>query len=314
MENTTLHGVSQETAEAIATQTCILEIHRHEPGFSRTVPSESILNGSTNNNIDPKRLTVYKALITNKELRDLNAQRASFFDEIKAMSLPGGLLVLGGGQYLVPLSNIGYLKQRLDAYLEERNVLLDDFEARYPDIVKAAEERLGKLFSAGDYPPFAHIRSLYRTTYKFISNAVPEELAKVSQALYDAEKARIIADCHATAGLIQEALRSQFLDLVDHLHDRLKPDEETGKKKRFHGSNLSHLQGFISQFKNLNLTDDSQLESLVKQSESLISNLDPDQIRTDEAIRESLEKGFNDLKNAADSLVITEARRVILED
>lgn len=308
-----IETVSQSVAEKIARETCILEVHRSEPGFQKKIDSSIVLNGP-NESVDPKRLYVTKALVDTKDIRDLSKHRTKFFDGLKALSLPSGLLTIGNGQYLIAVSMIDQVKTKIDTYLSERSDLLDDFEARYPAIIESAKERLGPLFNPGDYPPFPSIRSSYDTKYRFISNTVPEEIAKVSQEIYEAEQARILHLCAGEVDFIQNALREQFLELVEHFSSRLGADEETGKAKRFHGSNIEHLKEFVATFKQMNLTGDIVLEELAAKAEALVTNVDPNKVRSDADFRADLAKSFADIKNAADKLVVDRKRKVILED
>lgn len=308
-----IQTVSQSMAEKIARETCILEVHRSEPGFQKKIDSSIVLNGP-NEGVDPKRLYVTKALVDSKEIKELSKHRTKFFDDLKAMSLPSGLLTIGNGQYLISVAMVTQIKQMIDTYLSERSALLDDFEFRYPDIIKAAEERLGPLFNAGDYPPFAQIRSGYSTSYRFVSNTVPEEIEKISKEIYESEQKRILHLCAGEVDFIQNTLRERFLDLVEHFSSRLGADEETGKAKRFHGSNIDHLKEFVATFKQMNLTGDMVLEELVHKAEALVTDVDPTKVRTDAEFRAELEKSFNDIKTAADKLVVERKRKVILED
>jgi hypothetical protein len=312
-----VQSTSQGLAEKIARETCILEIHRHEPGFEKKIDSSIILQSAEDPgiaDIDPKRLSVTKALVDRKEIKALASHRQKFFDGLKALSLPGGMLTLGNGQYLIAISMITDVKGRIDTYLSERSALLDDFEARYPEIIEKAKERLGSLFNHADYPPFPVLRSLYNTTYKFLSNTVPEEIEKVSREIYEAEQSRILAQCEAEISLIQTTLRERFLDLNNHFLERLGTDEKTGKPKRFHGSNIEHLKDFCQTFQHMNLTGDVVLEDLVKKTEALLDGMEPGKVRSDAEFRAELEKGFNEIKAAADLLVVERKRKVILED
>lgn len=304
---------SKSWAENLAKATCILEVHRSEPGFHKKIDSSIVLNGP-NEGVDPKRLYVTKALVDNKEIKELGKHRTKFFDNLKAMSLPSGLLTIGNGQYLMPVALVKEIKAMIDTYLSERSALLDDFELRYPSIIESAKERLGPLFYAGDYPPFSVIRNGYSTSYRFVSNTVPEEIAKVSEAIYKAEQARILHLCEGEVDFIQNTLRERFLDLVEHFGSRLSADEGTGKAKRFHGSNIDHLKDFVATFKQMNLTGDVVLEELVTKAEALVTDVDPAKVRSDAEFRSELEKGFNDIKTAADKLVVERKRKVILED
>lgn len=303
---------SKELAQKIAKETCILEVHRREPGFQKRIDSKIVLNGP-NEFVDPKRLQVTKALVDRKEIKELVRHRQRFFNDLTEMSLPSGMLTIGNGQYLIPVARIPEVKQTIDQYIAEREQLLNDFEARYPAIIEAAKERLGPLFNETDYPAFHVIRGGYDTSYKFISNTVPEEIEKVSREIYEQEQARILNLCEGEIGFIQTTLRERFLDLVSHFQERLTPGAD-GKVKRFHGSNVEHIKDFVKTFAQMNLTGDVVLDELVQKAGALVEGIDPKKVRTDAEFRADLEKGFGDIKASADKLVVERTRKVILED
>lgn len=306
-------SINPDLAKTIAEKTCVLEVHRSEPGFQKKIESQLLLNGP-NVSVNPKRLYATKSTVTSTQLKDLTRQKNQFFDRLKALSLPSGLLTIGNGQYLILVSMADQVKTMIEEFIEERSALLDDFEARYPSIIESAKESLGPLFDPSDYPPFSQVRNTYSLTYRFLSNSVPEELEKVSKELYESEKARIQTLCSAEAEFIQSALREQFLQLIAHFSSILGVDENSGKAKRFHGSNIDKVKDFVSSFREMNLTGDLELEKLASKAELLLSGLDPDKVRDDITFRFNLEEGFNEIKEAASKLVTDRQRKVVFED
>jgi len=306
--------VSAETATKIAESSFVLELHTREPSFTQKVDAKDYnVIMKDDSGVATDRLSISKKLILKRDIQQLGRHRHYFIKSLKNMSLPGGLLTLGNGQFLIPLTMLPRVREKIAGYLSKRDELLDDFEARYTEIIASARERLGGLFDTSDYPPFSMIRERYCTDYKFISNRVPEEFKKVSEEIYSAEKQRILAECAGTVGLVENALRNKFIELTEHFAERLGSDSE-GKPKKFQGSTLDHLKEFIEIFSEMNLTGDGELADLVKVTEKLVEGADIKKIRTDKQFRADLEKGFEKIKLASDRLVITRKRKVVLED
>ncbi len=308
--------VSSAVARQVAERSCILEFYQSEPTFKKKVSASSILDSSSEAGIagiDPTRLSVSKALIETAELRELLMHRRRFNRALKQLSLPGGLLTLAGGQYLIPLALINEVKANIDQYIITRGELLERFGERYPSIIEHAKEKLGDLFDETDYPEFHLIRMAYTVQYKFVSNSVPEELKKVSDQLYKQESKRVLADCAGAAVEIEAALRKGFADLTEHLADRLSVDEATGRPRQLHSSVVDGVKQFIDTFQSMDLTGDAALGELVSQARSLIGGADADSVRSDPALREKLQQGFAKIQESASSLVETRKRKVILE-
>ena len=308
--------VSSEVARQVAERSCILEFYQSEPTFKKKVSASAIIDSSKEegiSGIDPTRLSVSKALIETAELRELLMHRRRFNRALKMLSLPGGLLTLAGGQYLIPLVLINEVKANIDQYIITRGELLERFGERYPAIIEHAKEKLGDLFDETDYPEFNLIRMAYTVQYKFVSNSVPEELKKVSDQLYKQESKRVLADCAGAAVEIEAALRKGFADITEHLADRLSIDEATGRPRQLHSSVVDGVKQFIDTFQSMDLTGDAALGELVTQARGLLGGADADQVRSDPALRQKLKEGFEKIKDSASNLVETRKRKVILE-
>ena len=114
-----IETVGKDAAEQIAESSCVLEIHKHQPGFAKKIDAQTLFDVSEipQDKIDPKRLNVSKVLVERKEIKKLQSHSRAFFGWIKENSLPGGLLTLGNGQFLISLSMVDIIKQRIDEYL-----------------------------------------------------------------------------------------------------------------------------------------------------------------------------------------------------
>lgn len=308
--------VTSGTARNIANNSFVLELHTREPSFSKKVDSAEFFSvtKAEESGIAQDRISVSKKLITNKEIKKLKQHRHYFIKSLKSLSLPGGLLTLGNGQFLIPLSLLATVKERIDQYLSRRTELLDEFESRYSEVIALAKERLGPLFDSSDYQPFDLVRECYGTDYKYISNRVPEEFAKISQEIYDSEQQRILSECAGTASLIDSHLQNKFVELVQHLEDKLQPDPETGKPRKLQESTLTNLKDFVNVFSEMNLTGNSKLAELVKSTEALLGGADIKKVRTDEEFRTELDNGFKGILEATSKMVAPLKRKVILKD
>lgn len=296
-------------AEDIAKNTCVLEIHVRQPGFKKKIRSTEFLDRSGNEaHVDPDALHVSQEIIDRRELKDIKKLKRSLVNWLSTKTVPGGLLTLGNGQYLVPVTNIEAIHDKVQEFIVDRQELLDQFEGRYEDIKSSAKQRRGDFYDPADYPPFELLRSRYNTDYKFSSNTVPSEIQKASKALYEVEKARILKECAEAAQEIRDAQRTAMIGYTEHLVERLGLNK-AGKPNTFHESSITKFVDFLDNFKSLNLTKDEELESLVEQAKDLISGADVKYIRKDEGFREALKEDFEQLKTLTDKLVVKKARK-----
>lgn len=304
-------GISLETGKRIAENSCVLELHVRQPGFTRKIDSDTFLDKSGNKGkVDADILHVHQDLIDKKFVKELMDQRAVLLEFVRAWAVPGGMLTLGGGQFLVPLKAIEQITERIHQFGAEREALLDKFGQQWDDIVTDAKVKRGVFFNPNDYPAFKDVRAKFTHDYKFISNTVPEELEKISHDLFVAEHERRMLECAGTARDIQTALRTSMYELSARFADRLGVDEETGKPKRFNKQRLDDINEFLDTFSTKNLTGDAGLEKIVNDARALLADTDVDKIRSDKEFRGSLKKAFEAIAEATDRMVETSGRRV----
>lgn len=309
--------VSQETAERIANQTFIFEFHCSSPTFRKKVQSDFLLNtvNPEYTQISPERLTVSKSLIDTKgTMREIWKHSRAFVTWIKQVSLPGGLLTPGYGQWLIPTTLLPEVRNKLEVFIRENHELVENFITEYPSLIEASVEKLGPLFDRSQYIDQDEVRERFSIRYKFVSNLIPEEFEKISKKIYEEEKQRIINECSATAHLIQDSLREQFAVLVAALGTKLQNDEETGKPRTFRRGTVDRLKDFVAIFKELNLTGDVELEKLVEQTQGLLSGADVKRIRSDEEFRAELSSSFQTLVSDAEKLITVKTRKINFEN
>lgn len=307
--------ISDALAEKIAKQSFVFELHIQTPGLRKKIPSDQFLTRSGNNShVFPERLSISKALIDKSALKDVHKEIRNFVHYIRQISLPGGVLTVGHGQYLIPLILVEELKTKLNKFITNHEEMVKSFLESYPQFVEDSKLALGAEFNQNEYPSIEALRNSFGISYKFVSNAIPEEFEKISKKLYEEEKARVLAECSTAANLIKDSLREKFADLVSHMVSRLMPDEKTGKKKIFRASSMKNIEEFSELFKSLNLTDDTELSVMIEKATKLLNGVDPQAIRTDEEIRNQLTSDFNDLKTQLDTMVVKKSRKLTLEE
>lgn len=300
-------SVNDDVARKISRRSCILEFYQSEPTFKKKISAGEIMDTrftTGDDAVDAGRLSVSKALLKAPELTSLMMHRRRFVKRLKEFTLPGGLLTLAGGQYLVPVTFVARVKDMVDEYAEVREELLNKFEERYPDIVLDAQQHLGSLFEEEDYPEFQVIRDACGVYYRFVPNTAPEFLKQIDPELYEAEEERVLDACRYTAAKIQFANRWKYLKQVEHLADRLGADEQ-GNPKQLHTTVVESFREFLHNFRVFDLTDDEQLGALIKDASNVLGNNTAEALRNNGQLRDQVKQEFYRLRSAASELVKT---------
>lgn len=199
---------------------------------------------------------------------------------------------------------------KVDAKMREVSglvgTLADQFSDSYEKLIEEARGRLNGAFNPRHYKTREAMRASIGVEWKFIEMSVPQTLApEMRQAEID--KARAMWDEAAVE--VRDGLRAGFSSLVEHLIDRLKPDEKTGKPKKFHESSITNLLDFVDALKDRDITNDSDLVALTAEAKRILEGATPEAIRKSTAIKESLIKQFAAVNERLDGMIGTEKRR-----
>ena len=99
--------------------------------------------------------------------------------------------------------------------------------------------------------------------------------------------------------------------LVSHLTERLSGTED-GKPKVFRDTVVSKLTEFFERFRRMNVRSNDQLDTLVSQVEDLVNGVQPQSLRENRVLRESVAAELNQLQPVFDGLLIDRPRRNLL--
>lgn len=147
-----------------------------------------------------------------------------------------------------------------------------------------------------------------------MSFSTPGRLKEISADFFKAEQEKAASKWQQATDEITLLLRQQMKDLVDHMLERLEPGDD-GKAKKFHGTTVTKIKTFLDSFSIRNVTDDAQLAMIVKSAQQLLSGVNVEDIRENEAVRSNTANGFKLVKDCLDNLVVEAgSRKIILDD
>jgi len=297
-------------AENVVQNTVVLELHLGRPSFGKVVKNDELEHAYGIGEALPETLRSWAKIIDTKHLKPYDAARSGFIGWLKAKSMPSGFLA--NGMYLVPLSLISQIDEKIEKFREEQDAFLNEFEAKYEDIKLEAKEKNAKIYRESNYLPFSEIRKFYKIQAKYLTLNVPAALEKVNKDLFEKEKEKSKQMWADAATDIRDGLRAGFKGLIDHFVSKLGKDDK-GKKLVFHGSTVDKLKDFVTTFQDRNLTNDSELAELANQAKALIENVDPNSIRKDDTVRTNLEESFKKIQEVSETLIVAKTRKIQMD-
>ncbi len=103
----------------------------------------------------------------------------------------------------------------------------------------------------------------------------------------------------------------ELSSLISHLNERLSGADD-GKPKIFRDSAIENLHEFFERFQRLNIHSSTELENLVGRAQSLVSGVQPQQLRDSNGLRQQLATQLSGVQSMLDGLMVDRPRRRIL--
>ena len=195
------------------------------------------------------------------------------------------------GARLLPTSLFMDYKQEVNVRRDTYNRMVDNFIANYPNLVQTAQNYLGGLFNADDYPSVEEVQSKFG--FRLVFSPVPESNDfRLAVAEQDLQDLRQQYESNFNARLA-DAMREPW----DRLHKLLtgmsekltdKAGEEDQKKTRYHDTLITNATALCSLLTHLNVSNDPKLEQARRQLEQTMVGADIDAIKESAEVRASM--------------------------
>ena len=210
---------------------------------------------------------------------------------------------------LIRLDTIETFESQMTRFRDELDDAVQALGERYDELKQLAQQQLGSLFNASDYPP--RLQGLFVIEWDYPSVEVPSYLRQLNPALYEQECARVASRFDEAVRLTEAAFIDEFAKLVSHLTERLAGGND-GERKVFRDSAVGNLGQFFDRFRSLNIRSNDQLDELVEQAQDIVQGRSPQQLRDNDALRQSVATQLTEVQNALDDLLVDRPRRNIL--
>jgi hypothetical protein len=256
---------------------------------------------------DGQFLSAGKKLLDTKHpaFRAVTAVRHRILSSWRALTLP----FPEPGLRLIRQDDVDTFNQQMLGLRQELDEAVWRLDEHYAQLQSAARDRLGRLFNAADYPE--SLRGMFRVQWDFPNVEAPSYLQQLNPALYEQECRRVAARFDEAVQHAEEAFLAELTGLVSHLTERLTGQVD-GRPKVFRDSAVASLTDFFQRFRHLNVRSNDQLDQLVEQAQEIIQGVQPQALRDDGVLRNTIASELSEVQDALDSLLMDRPRRRIL--
>jgi hypothetical protein len=258
---------------------------------------------------DKSMVRANKKLLDSKELEDIRSAAGELRRWVYDTCLP-----FEEGIHFVPIQAIPQVETRMKAFRADFDQLVSKFVVHYSELRQDAQQRLNGLFNPADYPSEHEISKLFSFSWRYLSFAVPGQLAEIDSAIYEQETAKAQQKLNNAVEEITGALRGTFAELVAHLKDTLTDDPVTGKRKKFYESTVTKLRDFINSWDFRNVLNDDQLAEQVQAIKALLGDSSIEAIKTTDTLRDKLRNGTSQVCATLETLVASHGARVYRDE
>lgn len=200
-----------------------------------------------------------------------------------------------GGERLLPMKNFLDYKEKLNEYEREFDAAVQEFCAKYADLISAQAFRMGALFKRDEYPQPQEILHKFALRYSF--SPVPEvgdfRVQASEEMLQELESqyAKTFEERHKK---VSSDLWNRLHTCLRHMADRLSEAKE-GERKIFRDSLVGNAVELCGMLTKLNVTNDPDLEAARKKLEAAVCNIDPDDLRKDANARKEVKARVDEI-------------------
>jgi hypothetical protein len=200
------------------------------------------------------------------------------------------------GQRLLPTKLFMEYKQTMNSYEVQFSQLCNNFFVEYPRLVAEAQQHLGTMYRAEDYPELEDVRMKFGFRKAF--DPIPESGDfRLDVSAQDLEEVKAGYEAKFDERLA-EAMRTPWERLhtvLTSMSEKLKDEDGVDSKKRYHDSLVTNAQELVGLLDKMNITNDPKLEEARKQLELTMLGADIETIKESSHARESMKNKVDDI-------------------
>ena len=200
------------------------------------------------------------------------------------------------GIRLVATKQFMDFKKELDYRKSVFDRLVADFIQMYPTLISAQAFKLGDMFDREEFPPPSEVASRFGVWYSF--SPVPEAgdfRVDIANDIRDALASEYAEEYNRRVESINREHWSRLKSMLDRMSRQLGKDEN-GKNRIFHASMVDNALELCDMLRDMNVTNDAELERARKEVHDAIVHVTADELRKSDDIR-------LDVKTQVDSIL-----------
>lgn len=200
-----------------------------------------------------------------------------------------------GSSRVLPFVLLEKYKEEWRELCDEHNLLVSEFEQRYPDIVAGMAFKAGSMFDKTEYPDVSEIRSKFSMRLNVSPVAASDFRCAVAQDIADDLKQHYEKQASEAVSSIMTTVGEQLVDLIKRIAHACSEPEEGKRKPKVYDSTINQAKELCSMLEKFNLTNDEKLDNMRKEALQVIGTLTADDIRESEATRAVVKDGMDDI-------------------
>lgn len=203
------------------------------------------------------------------------------------------------GSRLLPTKMFLEYKQEMNKMQRVFYRMCDDFFYEYNNLVANAQQALGALYDADDYPELEDVKNKFG--FRLAVDPLPESgdfRLDVNHDDLNELKAEYESRYNERINEAMQSAWDRLHEVLSHLSEKLTDDDESddAPKKRYHDSLVTNSLSLCEVLTKLNVTNDPKLEEARKQLELTMLGANIEVIKEDSVVR-------GDLKNKVDDIL-----------
>lgn len=236
---------------------------------------------------------VHKNLLADDErLADIHKCASEIRTWINYVTVPWN----DSGVRLISTKQFMEFKKNLDARKSIFDALVTKFVQMYPTLISAQAFKLGDMFDRAEYPSPDEVATKFGLYYAF--SPLPEVgdfRVDIAQDIREALESEYASEFERRVENINREHWTRLKDMLDRISVNLGKHDD-GKNRIFRDSMVDGALELCDMLRDMNVTNDPQLEAARKSLQAALLHVTPDELRKNEAIR-------TDVKSQVDAIL-----------
>lgn len=193
------------------------------------------------------------------------------------------------GQRLLPSALFMEYRQDIATFKAKFQKAVDDFLAKYPQLVQDARIRLGSMYEPSDYPQVSDLPAMFAVQLEIMPVPDGQDFrVDVAQETQDEIRQQITATVNARQASTVKECWGRVREVVGRIAEQCSKE-----KGRIHDSLMENAEDLVNVLSGLNITNDPELTAIEADIRALIVH--PDAIRTSPTTRRRVADGAADI-------------------